>query len=153
MLQKIGMKTHSISRIATDNAEKTDLEILQERAEVLGRAGERLSAALQNLKNIGDSIERKMASFHEMTRNVQGSFSFNELFDKHSQAEFLLEINSDIQRYNEAREYAKLRFYYLIVTREAIGFRRHRCVEEQYPIPPKKKVLKKISWTDSKNKE
>ena len=153
MLQKIGMKTQSISRIATDNAEKTDLEILQERAEVLGRAGERLSAALESLKNIGDTIEKKMASFYEKTHNVQGPSPFKEVFDKHTQVEFLLEINSDIKRYNEAREYAKLRFYYLIVTREAIGFRRHKSVEEQYPIPPKKKVLKRLSWTDSKNKE
>jgi len=41
----------------------------------------------------------------------------------------------------QTRELAKLRFYYLIVTREALGLRRHQKVEEMYRIPPIKKYL------------
>ena len=52
------------------------------------------------------------------------------------------DINIEIERYNDAREYAKLRYFYLIVTREAMGFRRHTWVDEIYRIPPKKKPLK-----------
>jgi len=39
------------------------------------------------------------------------------------------------------KEYAQLRYYYLIVTREAMGFRRHKAVEDVYRIPPKRKYL------------
>ena len=55
--------------------------------------------------------------------------------------EALAEINGEIRRYNRARAYAELRYYYLIVTREAMGIRRHKAVEEVYRIPPKKKYL------------
>ena len=50
------------------------------------------------------------------------------------------ELNREINKFNAAREHAKLRYYYLIVTREAMGFRRHASVEEAYRIPPRKKV-------------
>ena len=39
--------------------EKTQEELLQERAEVLGRAGEALSAALSDLEKIGRSITER----------------------------------------------------------------------------------------------
>jgi len=128
--------------IFKDSAEKTDLEILQERAEVLGRAGEKLSAALKNLSQIEETIEALLGSSRE------GSEKRNP-FPKGA----MRDINREIRRYNEAREYAKLRLYYLIVTREAMGFRRNKTVEEQYPIPPRKKLLRKASWTDIRNRE
>jgi hypothetical protein len=53
----------------------------------------------------------------------------------------MTEINGEIRHYNSAREYAQLRYFYLIVTREAMGIRRHKTVEEAYKIPPKKKYL------------
>lgn len=128
--------------IFKDSAEKTDLEILQERAEVLGRAGEKLSAALKNLNRIGEIIESLLRSHLESVE--QGNPPPKGA---------LREINLEIRRYNEAREYAKLRLYYLIVTREAMGFRRNKTVEEQYPIPPKKKPLRKVAWTDIRSSE
>jgi hypothetical protein len=128
--------------IFKDSAEKTDLEILQERAEVLGRAGEKLSAALKNLHLIEEIIEGLLRSCRE-GREKGNPFPGGTL----------REINREIRRYNEAREYAKLRLYYLIVTREAMGFRRNKTVEEQYPIPPRKKLLRKAAWTDIKNRE
>ncbi|MFB3924798.1 MAG: hypothetical protein ACE14T_02000 [Syntrophales bacterium] len=117
-----------------DAIDKTENEILKERAEVLGRAGEYLSKALTQLKGIENSIDAKLAS---------GVFT----------KEALREINSEIRKYNRAREYAKLRYYYLIVTREAVGFRRHTSVEENYKIPPRKKPLKRFEWTGIKNND
>lgn len=102
--------------------EKTQEEILQERAEVLGRAGEALAVALSDL----EKIERLIA---ERVR----------IAGEHPGSETLIEINGEIRRFNRAREYAQLRYYYLIVTREAMGIRRHKTVEEFYRIPPKKK--------------
>jgi hypothetical protein len=104
--------------------EKTQEEMLKERAEVLGRAGEALAAALSDVDKIGRSIAESIRRAGE----YPGS-------------ETLSEINSEIRHYNRAREYAQLRYYYLIVTREAMGFRRHKAVEEVYKIPPKKKYL------------
>lgn len=104
--------------------EKTQEELLKERAEVLGRAGEALATALSDLDKIGRSISESIRKAGE----YPGS-------------ETLTEINAEIRQYNRAREYAQLRYYYLIVTREAMGFRRHKAVEEVYKIPPKKKYL------------
>ena len=104
--------------------EKTQEELLQERAEILGRAGEALSAALSDLENIARSITERIRKAGE-----------------HPGPETLTEINGEIRHYNSAREYAQLRYFYLIVTREAMGIRRHKAVEEAYKIPPKKKYL------------
>jgi hypothetical protein len=54
------------------------------------------------------------------------------------------EINGEIGKFNHAREYAKLRYYYLIVTREAMGLRRHHWVEETFKIPMRKKYLRDV---------
>ncbi len=104
--------------------EKTQEELLQERAEILGRAGEALSSALSDLEKIGRSIAERFREAGE-----------------HPGPEILTEINGEIRQYNRAREYAQLRYYYLIVTREAMGIRRHKMVEEAYKIPPRKKYL------------
>ncbi|MCX5851913.1 MAG: hypothetical protein NT072_07630 [Deltaproteobacteria bacterium] len=42
---------------------------------------------------------------------------------EHGQARPIMyhDINIEIERYNDAREYAKLRHFYLIVIKEAIG--------------------------------
>jgi hypothetical protein len=117
-----------------DAIEKTENEILQERAEVLGRAGEALSCALQNLKKIEDCINAIISS---------------DL----SPEEAWRQLNKEIKKFNRAREYAKLRYYYLIVTREAMGFRRHHTVEEAYKIPPRKQPLMRMEWTGTKNRE
>ncbi len=122
--------------------DKTREEILKESAEVLGRAGERLSAALRELERIEKLIEGKTESLKglsEGTVNGRGMQDMQRV--AHLQHAITGQINREIRRYNRAREHAKLRYYYLIVTREAVGFRRHKTVEEQYSIPPKKKTI------------
>lgn len=104
--------------------EKTQEEILKERAEVLGRAGEALAAALSEVEKIDRLINESV-----------------RMAGERPDLETLAEINGEIRRYNRAREYAELRYYYLIVTREAMGIRRHKAVEEVYRIPPKRKYL------------
>jgi hypothetical protein len=109
-----------------DGFEKTQEEMLQERAEALGRAGERLFAVLKELKEIEKIIDSK-ATFIQSGDNGRETA--------------VIEINEEIDRYNKTREYAKLRYYYLIVIREAVGFRRHKQVEEIYRIPPRKRYM------------
>ena len=55
--------------------------------------------------------------------------------------QMVVEINREISRFNRVREYALMRHYYLIVTREAMGMRRHHWVDQHYRVPPRKKHL------------
>ncbi len=113
--------------------EKTTEEIFKERADVLYRTGEALSDALHELASIGKRIDSYVETLTQKS----------EYGDYYAIAELKTEINSEIARYDRAREHAKLRYYYLIITREAMGLRRHTWVEEVYKIPPRKEPLGK----------
>lgn len=115
--------------------EKTQEEIFQERANILYRTGSRLSEALDRLRTIEEEINAKLDILRESVKSGLHE-ECRELFK---------ETNREIGKYNKAREHAKLRYYYLIVTREAMGFRRHKWVDEVYKIPPKKEKLKEIN--------
>jgi hypothetical protein len=120
--------------------EKTQEEFLKERAEVLGRAGDALSAALQELDRIEKAIDLKMGLLPENAAEpVGGQMQHSAVLV--SREDIVTDLNLEIKNYNHAREHVKLRYYYLIVTREAVGFRRHKVVEKTYKIPPKKKLL------------
>ena len=115
--------------------EKTQEEIFQERAEILYRTGSKLSEALDRLRVIEEEIEAKLDVLRESVKSGLEK-DCSELFK---------ETNREIRKYNKAREHARLRYYYLIVTREAMGFRRHKWVDEVYKIPPKKDRLKGLN--------
>jgi hypothetical protein len=114
-------------------------EFLQERAAVLGRAGEKLSHALEKLYGIEKSIEERFMYFNQIIEKCQTQYNDSSLIFLRRQA--LKDMNVEIGRFNRAREYAKLRYYYLIVTREAMGIHRHHWIEDVYRIPPRKKHL------------
>jgi hypothetical protein len=105
--------------------DRTEEELLQERAEALYRAGSELEDSLQALKDIERDIEGKILTLKE------GGIL-------HECKPLRNELENDIRQFNEKREYAKLRYYYLVVIREAIGFRNHKWIEETYKIPEKK---------------
>ena len=52
------------------------------------------------------------------------------------------EINLSIDQFNAIRQKAELQYYYLIVTREALGLRRHEMVQKVYQIPDKKEKIR-----------
>jgi len=113
-------------------------ELLRERAEVLGRAGESVERALIKLRHLGESIEGQCRE----CLSLQDGHHRREAGDLPVlQKQILRDINKNITQYNRLREYARLRYHYLIITREAMGLRRHQWVEEVYPIPPKKKPI------------
>ncbi len=89
--------------------QRTEKEILAEKAATLGRAGERLEAALAL------AAERRRA--------------LEQAPDASSQDEALA-------RYRQARARALDARRTLIIQREAIGLRTHRVVDQQYPEPP-----------------
>ncbi|MBN2538491.1 MAG: hypothetical protein JXB09_00415 [Deltaproteobacteria bacterium] len=115
----------------TNGFEKTLEEICKERADVLYRTGEALSDALRKLNSIAKIIDD----------NLEKLKTFTEMEESGDIGKISIGIDREISRYNRAREYAVLRYHYLIITREAMGFRRHTWVEEIYRIPPKRKQL------------
>lgn len=114
-------------------------EFLQERAAVLGRAGEKVSAVLEKLSDIEKVIEDRLSFFNRMTELCRAGFEDSNLIGLRRTA--LENVNAEIKRFNHEREYARMRYYYLIVTREAMGLYRHHWVEDMYRIPPRKKQL------------
>lgn len=116
-------------------------ELLQERAQVLGRAGESVARALEKLRASGRIIDELL--WQQRRDGHTGTASGGDAEEPFSSGLRLVqEINAEIRRFNALREEAKVRYYYLIVTREAMGLRRHHYVEELYGIPPRRRCLR-----------
>lgn len=90
--------------------QRTEKEIVAEKAATLGRAGERLEAAL-----------RVAAELHDALQEAPDG-------DARVRAR---------ERYRQARARALEARRILIIQREAIGLRTHRLVDHQFPEPPR----------------
>ena len=127
-------------------------EMLRERAAVLARAGERLAEAMEKMHALGRNIEAAMTAgpagevMNEAGRNgaskTEGSQAEGVGTGRtEDRRKFLQGLNAKIHAYNLQREQVRIRYYYLIVTREAMGMIHHQRLEEMYRIPPKKRLL------------
>lgn len=96
---------------------EVELEIMKEQAQALWRSGMKVEECLWALKELDRQIEacRSKGAFEEANRLIE---RFNELCDR-----------------------ARLYLHYLVVHREAVGFRRHPDLKRIYPIPRKKEPL------------
>lgn len=122
----------------------TQEEILRERALVLARAGDSVHRALEKLSAIEKVITDKEHLLNEIIESgISGNKTDEDDAPQASPEKLVNEINKNIFAYNKLREYAKLRYYYLIVTREAMGLRRHKMVEDIYRIPSKKHSIQR----------
>jgi hypothetical protein len=120
----------------------TQEEILRERALVLARAGDSVQLALEKLRAIEKVIADKEHVLNQVIESGHhGTTTTHDDAPHVSPEKLVSEINKNIFAYNKMREYAKLRYYYFIVTREAMGFRRHKMVEDIYRIPSKKQSI------------
>ena len=119
-------------------------ELLREKAEVLSRAGERVSEILEQLHCLREDIEGIILSVNENPLN--GAMAVDHPLDSafSEKQKMLEEINQKISHYNDLREDAKLRYHYLIITREALGMRKHHWVETIYKIPERKGYLRNL---------
>ena len=90
--------------------QRTEKEIVAEKAATLGRAGERLEAALQ-----------LAAALYDAVRDPPDEETRERIREGYRQAR---------ARAIEARRI-------LIIQREAIGLRNHRLVDQQFPEPPR----------------
>lgn len=113
-------------------------EILRERAAVLARAGERLTEALDVLRKIEREIgEREAAWIHGP--GMEGPSAPPQ--ENEGRRQLVCEMNRKIHAYNHQLADVRKRYYYLIVTREALGVIHHQRLEEFYRIPPKKRCV------------
>ena len=111
-------------------------EMLRERVAVLARAGERLAEAMEKLRKMEDCIAEKRAALKQGDVGKDDvRFASGDL--KAGGRPLLAEINDRIRAYNLQREQVQTRYYYLIVTREALGIIHHQRLAEIYRIPPK----------------
>jgi hypothetical protein len=115
-------------------------EFLKERAVVLGRSGESVAKAIAKLQRLAQDIEKNHKHLRSLDDRLDGN-PYHESVKKDKE-KVLKDINKMILQYNRLWDHAQLRYYYLIVTREAMGLRSHHRVEEIYRIPPKKKQLR-----------
>jgi hypothetical protein len=91
--------------------ERLEREIVREKAAALGRAGERLESALADVEALGQALDV------ETDTQYRGAL---------------------LQRYEQARQRARLARTMLLIQREAIGLRSHRDVDRQFPEPPRR---------------
>lgn len=110
-------------------------EMLRERAAVLARAGEHLSDALEKLAKIESEIAAGMAAWR---RHDGNGVAVVQDGDRHR---LICELNGKIGVYNRQIEQVRTRYYYLIVTREALGITHHQRLEEIYRIPRPMRLL------------
>lgn len=116
-------------------------EFLRERAAVLARAAEKLTKTLHQLAHIEESITKESKVIHGLAFQENDHAAL--IGETPERKELILtEINQRIDYYNKVRDTAKTQYYYLIITREALGLRKHHWVEAFYSIPPKKKYMK-----------
>jgi hypothetical protein len=90
---------------------RIEQEITREKASALGRAGERLEAALDEARALARALDGAPAPGRR--------------------ARLLAE-------YEAARQRALAARLALLIQREAVGLRQHRLVDQQYPEPPRR---------------
>jgi hypothetical protein len=116
-LKSSGHKSQHLERLQerlpkpADGYRALELEILQEMASSLARAGEKVDHALLELELLGQKVDAATTS----------------------QARARL-----VDEFNEKREHALKMLWELKVHREAIGLRLHHALAQMYPIPPKR---------------
>jgi hypothetical protein len=96
----------------SEGLERVEREIVHERAAALGRAGERLEAALAVVGALGARLDAEP--------------------DPDRRAVLLGE-------YEAARQRAATARLMLLIQREANGLRHHRDVDRQFPEPPRRR--------------
>ena len=99
-----------IPRRRGESIGRTEREIAAEKAATLGRAGERLEAAL-----------REVAVVRARWVTAGGTRERERL----------------THEYERARQAALVARRILVIQREALGLRQHRVVDELYPEPPR----------------
>jgi hypothetical protein len=103
--------------------ESVEIDLVKEMAEGLGSTGIRLEELLEKIQAQKEKID-------QLTRSLDEPCSRK---DKQS----LSLVNESISVHNNLVDKAWDTLRWLLIQREACGFRRHKDVDHFYPIPPK----------------
>lgn len=125
----------AIQTIKENRHENLCEELLRERAAVLGRAGIAVEDAIERVMSVAQEIEAKISRLRSSNTMA------NDCGIPDKQKILHEEINLNVDQFNDLCRDARLKYYYLIVTREALGLRRHDMIKEIYRIPG---IMKKI---------
>ena len=109
------------------DADSQEIDIVKEMAESLGSTGLRLEEILERLELARDQVDHLVAC-HASGRTSTGEPDVSI-------------VNDSIQVYNTLVDKAEHARSWLLIQREACGFRTHRDVDFHYPIPAKMKFL------------
>ena len=105
-----------------------EIDIVKEMAEGLGSSGLKLE----------DLLEKSAAARREALQAIK-QYRSTELGAERPEIPVVNDLISD---YNRLVEQAEDALRWLLIQREACGFRTHRNVDRFYPIPPKMKSIK-----------
>ena len=105
-----------------------EIDIVKEMAEGLGSTGLKLEDLLEKSET---ARREALGAIEQYRSNEWGA----------ARPEISL-VNDLIRVYNSLVEQAEDALRWLLIQREACGFRTHRNVERFYPIPPKMKPIK-----------
>lgn len=104
-----------------------EIDIVKEMAESLGSTGIRLEEILEKAREARYHAHGLVETYRDATDGI----------DKPS----LGEVNESIREYNAWVGKAEDALRWLLIQREACGFRTHRNVDVFYPIPPRMPLL------------
>lgn len=102
--------------------EAIEAEIQKERAEALGRAGERLEEALSILQALRQGLEEIGGNPRRGSGDLEAGGG--------------TQWDANMARYRVWHARVHELRHFLIIQREAIGLRRHDDVDRHYPMPP-----------------
>jgi hypothetical protein len=105
-----------------------EADIVKEMAEALGSTGLRLEEILEKLDRLGEEVKPLIAMYRHGLRGPESLDSAT--------------INESIREYNVLVDKAEDARRWLLIQREACGFRIHRDVDRYYPIPARLKLIK-----------
>jgi hypothetical protein len=105
-----------------------EIDIVKEMAEGLGSQGLRLEDLLEKTSAARERVQKVVRSL----QCIEAGYGASEISD----------INDSIREYNALVDRAEDALRWLLIQREACGFRTHRNVNIHYPIPSKMKLLK-----------
>lgn len=104
-----------------------EADIVKEMAESLGSAGIRVEEWLEKAQSAHGIVMKLLSDFHSDNVKIRPEISV---------------VNDSIRNYNQAIDKAEDALRWLLIQREACGFRRHKNVHEFYPIPARMRLLK-----------
>ena len=132
------MDQKTVQKIKKEHQDHLLDELLREKAAVLTRASWAVEDVLEKMKRIETEIEITLSLIETLDKE------HDENDSEVSRRKKMLseEINGKIDEFNSIRQQAQLQYYYLIVTREALGLRRHEMVQKLYRIPDKKPKIR-----------